>query len=150
MNEWRKQHAGDLECYDAMTEAIRTGRLYQTILGLLPCEVRDANSTTKKKYGDKMMSKDTNDKPIIFTQHAIQRMRERGASEGAVREAIRNGDKELVKKGRILYRFNMEFNKHWDGRFFRVQQVAPVVVEEKDRIIVITVYTFYFQEAKEI
>jgi hypothetical protein len=27
-----------------------------------------------------------------------------------------------------------------------VQQVAPVVAEEPERMVVITVYTFYFQE----
>jgi hypothetical protein len=27
-----------------------------------------------------------------------------------------------------------------------MQQVAPVVAEEAERIVVITVYTFYFQE----
>jgi hypothetical protein len=44
---------------------------------------------------------------------------------------------------------NLEFNREWDGRYFRIQQVAPVVVEEEDRFVVITVYTFYFQEGEK-
>jgi hypothetical protein len=30
-----------------------------------------------------------------------------------------------------------------------MQQVAPVVVEEKDRLVVIIVYTFYFKEGEK-
>jgi hypothetical protein len=34
--------------------------------------------------------------------------------------------------------------REWDGRYYAVQQVAPVVAEEEHRFVVITVYTFYF------
>lgn len=85
-------------------------------------------------------------KPIAFTAHALQRMKERGTSEADVREALRIGQKEPTKKGRFLYRLNLEFKRTWDGRYYGVQQVAPVVKEEEDEIVVITVYTFYFQE----
>lgn len=37
--------------------------------------------------------------PIIFTAHALQRMKERGTNEGDVREAIRIGQKEPAKGG---------------------------------------------------
>jgi len=30
-----------------------------------------------------------------------------------------------------------------------MQRVVPVVVDEKDRLVVITVYTFYFQEGEK-
>jgi hypothetical protein len=60
--------------------------------------------------------------------------------------AIRLGEKESVQRGRLLYRLNLEFKRTWDGRFYRVQQVAPIIKEEEDRMVVITVYTFYFQE----
>ena len=87
-------------------------------------------------------------KPIIFTNHALQRMIERGASEDSVREAIRIGQREPAQRGCFLYRLNLEFKKMWDGRFYGVQQVAPITKEEEDKIIVITVYTFYFQEGE--
>ncbi|MBI4526738.1 MAG: DUF4258 domain-containing protein [Deltaproteobacteria bacterium] len=88
-------------------------------------------------------------KPIVFTTHARQRMRERGAREDDVREAIRIGQRETAHRGLVLYRLNVEFNREWDGRYYGVQQVAPVVAEEKDRFVVVTVYTFYFQEGEK-
>ena len=44
------------------------------------------------------------------------------------------------------YRLNLEFHREWDGRYYGVQQVVPVVAEEGDRLVVVTVYVFYFQE----
>jgi hypothetical protein len=85
-------------------------------------------------------------KPIVFTAHARKRMAERGTREEDVREAVRIGERESAQRGLVLYRLNLEFNRDWDGRYYRMQQVAPVVAEEPDRLVVITVYTFYFQE----
>ncbi|MBA4392185.1 MAG: hypothetical protein C0407_01400 [Desulfobacca sp.] len=85
-------------------------------------------------------------KPIVFTNHARQRLKERGTTEECVREAIRIGEAESARRGFVLYRLNQEFKKNWDGRYYGVQQVAPVVKEEEDRVVVITVYAFYFQE----
>jgi hypothetical protein len=85
-------------------------------------------------------------KPVVFTAHARKRMLERGTSEEDVREAIRIGEREPAHRGLFLYRLNLEFHREWDGRYYRMQQVAPVVAEEAERIVVITVYTFYFQE----
>ena len=86
-------------------------------------------------------------KPIVLTAHALQRMGERGAREEDVREAIRIGEREPAQRGLFLYRLNLEFKREWDNRFYNVQQVVPVVAEEEDRLVVVTVYTFYFQEA---
>ena len=87
-------------------------------------------------------------KPIVFTHHARDRIRERGTTEEHVREAISDGQREPAQRGLFLYRLNLEFKREWDGRYYGVQQVAPVVAEEADRIVVITVYTFYFQEGE--
>ncbi len=43
-----------------------------------------------------------------------------------------------------MYRANFQFNSVWNGVFYRIKQVSPVVVETADEFIVITVYTFYF------
>jgi len=75
-------------------------------------------------------------------------MRERGAREEDVRDAIRVGRREAARQGLVLYRLNLEFKREWDGRYYAVQQVAPVVAEERDRVVVVTVYTFYFQEGE--
>ncbi len=49
----------------------------------------------------------------------------------------------------MLYRLNLEFKRGWDGRYYGVQQIAAVVAEEATRLVVVTVYTFYFQEGQE-
>jgi len=83
-------------------------------------------------------------KPVVFTAHARKRMVERGAREEDVIAAIRIGERESAQRSLTLYRMNLEFHREWDGRYYRMQQVAPVIAEEQDRIVVVTVYTFYF------
>lgn len=46
-------------------------------------------------------------KPVVFTLHARGRMRERGATEEHVAEAIWVGQRELVQRGLFLYRLNL-------------------------------------------
>lgn len=43
-----------------------------------------------------------------------------------------------------MYRYNFAFRAHWNGRYYAIKQVAPVVVEKADELVVVTVYTFYF------
>lgn len=83
-------------------------------------------------------------KSIIFTDHALLRARERGVRREDVELAIRSGEREAAQRGLFQYRLNLEFNREWDGRFYGVQQVAPIVAEERDRLVVVTVYVFYF------
>jgi len=66
-------------------------------------------------------------------------MQERGATEDDVREAIRTGERESAKRGLSLYRSNLEFQKEWAGEYYAVKQVVPVVDEEPERFVVITV-----------
>jgi hypothetical protein len=40
----------------------------------------------------------------------------------------------------------MDFRNEWMGRFWRIQQIAPIVAEEPDRLVVVTIYTFYYKE----
>ncbi len=81
---------------------------------------------------------------IIFSDHSQQQMIERGASKEEVIEAISNKEAVPAKHGRISYRKNFQYNDKWGGKFYRVKQVMPVVKKETNRIVVITVYTFYF------
>jgi hypothetical protein len=83
-------------------------------------------------------------RPIVLTRHARDKLEERGASESDVLQAIRIGEREPAQRGLYLYRLNLDFNRVWAGRYYRVKQVAPVVAEEQDRFVVVTVYTFYF------
>ena len=83
-------------------------------------------------------------KRIRLTAHARLQCSERGASEDEVVQAVRKGMREPAKKGRLLCRYNFPFNKTWQSTTYPVKQVAPVILEEPDEIIVVTVYTYYF------
>jgi len=85
-------------------------------------------------------------RPIVFTAHARQRIKERGTTEANVELAIRSGEREPAQRNLAMFRLNLEFQREWDGRYYAVQQIAPVVAEEENRIVVVTVLTFYFQE----
>jgi len=96
-----------------------------------------------------MTNEEQTSKPIVFTDHALRRMRERGAREEDVREAIRVGEREPIQRGLFLCRLNAGFRRVWDGRYYGVQQVVLIIDEEENRIVVVTVYTSYFQEGEE-
>ena len=83
-------------------------------------------------------------KPIRLTKHAREQAAERGATEAEVVEAIRRGSREPAKQGRELCRFNFPFGRQWQGNIYAIKQVAPVIKDEANEIVVITVYTFYF------
>lgn len=83
-------------------------------------------------------------KPIRLTKHAREQCVERGATEAEVHYAVVNGNREPAKLGREICRFSFPFNEKWQEKFFAVKQVAPVIKEERNEIVVITVYTMYF------
>ena len=83
-------------------------------------------------------------KPIVFSPHARGKMLDRGAAESEVEAAIGTGSPELARKGRIMYRKNFAFGDEWRGKRYAVKQVAPVVAEEADRLVVVTVFVYYF------
>jgi hypothetical protein len=83
-------------------------------------------------------------KPIRLSNHAKDQCILRGADEAEVRQAVERGSSEPAKSGRIMYRLNFQYNAMWQGRFYAIKQVAPVVADEPDEIVVVTVYTFYF------
>lgn len=83
-------------------------------------------------------------KPIRLTRHAQEQCDERGATEAEVRQAIEQGSREPAKLGRELCRFNFPYGQSWQGKVYAIKQVAPVIKEEPNEIVVITVYTFYF------
>lgn len=83
-------------------------------------------------------------KKVRLSDHARGRLALRGTSEQEVREAVRRGVREPAKKGRRMCRLNFQYNQTWQGKHYAIKQVAPVIAEGADEIVVITVYTFYF------
>ena len=45
----------------------------------------------------------------------------------------------------MLCRYNFSHNGLWQGNHYAIKQVAPVIKEEPEEIVVITVYTFFFR-----
>lgn len=84
------------------------------------------------------------EKIIKFTNHALIRISKRGASQEEVIDAINFGNREPAKDNKIMCRLNLPYNQIWIDTIYPIKQVAPVIVEEENEIIVITVYTFYF------
>jgi hypothetical protein len=83
-------------------------------------------------------------KPIRLTKHARLQCYERGATEKEVLQAAEKGIREPAKQGRILCRYNFPFDRAWQNKNYAIKQVAPVIQEEPDEIVVITVFTFFF------
>ena len=83
-------------------------------------------------------------KRIRLSTHAREQALERGATKAEAEEAIRKGSREPATRGREMCRYNFVFNRTWQGKRYSIKQVAPVIKEEANEIVVITVYTFYF------
>jgi len=81
---------------------------------------------------------------VVFSQHALDQLKDRGTSEDEVKKAILEGEKTPAREGRLAFRKNFPFNTKWKGRYYGIKQVMPIVVEEGKFQIVVTVYVFYF------
>lgn len=71
-------------------------------------------------------------KYIRFSKHAREQASERGATNEEVEEAIRKGSREHAARGREMCRYSFSFNRRWQGKRYRIKQVAPVIKEEAD------------------
>jgi hypothetical protein len=83
-------------------------------------------------------------KLIEFSQHALDQMSDRGVTRLEVETAIREGERSPAKIGRFAFRKNFNFQSKWKGKYYKTKQVMPIVVEESNRFVVVTVYGFYF------
>ena len=71
---------------------------------------------------------------------ARERCLQRGTTEADVVRAIREGNREPAQRDLSQFRLNLEFQKERAGNWYAV----PVVAEEAERFVVITVYAHYF------
>ncbi|MGR3311121.1 MAG: DUF4258 domain-containing protein [Candidatus Brocadiales bacterium] len=83
-------------------------------------------------------------KPIRFSAHALSYTVKRGFTVAEVEEAIRNSSWEPSELGRIQCYKNFLFGREWNGKVYATKQIRPIFVEEADKIVVVTVYTYYF------
>jgi hypothetical protein len=83
-------------------------------------------------------------KEITFSQHALDQMLKRGVDISEVESTIKYGETIPANEGRLAFRKNFTFESEWKGKYYDIKQVMPIVVEEDEQIVVITVYSFYF------
>lgn len=84
-------------------------------------------------------------KPIHFTRHAQRQMEARSATPEEVEAVIRTAAWQPAERGRWTASSVFPFRHEHFGRFYAAKEVVPVFVEESERIVVITVYTFFSQ-----
>ena len=84
-------------------------------------------------------------KPIYFTLHARRQMQARNTTTEEVEAVIRTAPWKLGERGRYSASKVFPFRRQHFGRFYTAKEVVPIFVEESDRIVVITVYTFFSQ-----
>ena len=82
--------------------------------------------------------------PIELSRHALEQCALRGETAAEIRLAIEYGVREPARLGRWMYRYNPAYDDHWQGTKYAIKQVAPIVAEEPDRLVVIAVYPFFF------
>ena len=83
-------------------------------------------------------------KPIRLSQHAKEQAIYRGCTEEEVFDTIRNSQWEKAELGRLQCKKDFSFNKIWNDKEYKTKQVKPIFIDEKNEIIVATVYVYYF------
>ncbi len=81
---------------------------------------------------------------IRLHPHAIERMRERGATLDEITRALEHGERFPAKFGRTGFRRNFPFDGEWRGKHYQTKQVEVYAVQENSDWLVITIITRYF------
>ena len=79
---------------------------------------------------------------IVFPEHALQRMEERGASRQEVRRAVREGESFPARQGRTGFRYEFEFGGEWNGTYYDHKELtvyAALGGEDGSDWIIVTV-----------
>ena len=85
-------------------------------------------------------------KPIRLSEHALRYTSKRGFTIPEIEETIRTSPWMPAELGRLDCRRNFPYGKEWNGKVYATKQVRPIFVEEAGEIVVITVYTYYFDQ----
>ena len=83
-------------------------------------------------------------KPIRLSEHALRYTRKRGFTVAEIEETIQTSPWMPAELGRLDCRKNFPYGKERNGKVYATKQVRPIFVEEAGEIVVITVYTYYF------
>lgn len=83
-------------------------------------------------------------KPIRLSAHALGYTTRRGFTVEEVEQTIRTRAWQVTEPGRLECRMDFSFAREWNGKVYNTKQVRPILVEEENEIVVVTVYTYYF------
>lgn len=89
-------------------------------------------------------------KPIVFSEHAREQMRLRGATEEEICQALYNAPWRAAKRAKwqAKRRFAFDQPSPVNQRQYKFKEVEPIFVEESERIVVVTVKVYYTNEEK--
>jgi len=83
-------------------------------------------------------------KTVRFSLHAQTQLLRRGAAKEEVVEPIRLSPWEPADRGSLACRKNFPYPDEWNGKVYETKQVHPILVDEADETVVITVYSYFF------
>lgn len=80
---------------------------------------------------------------IVFTNHAAERVKNRGCTKDEVSKAIKEKMWKKAERGKLTCSKVFPFNSEWFDRYYKEKEVVPIFIKEDEVITVITVYTFF-------
>jgi hypothetical protein len=83
-------------------------------------------------------------KPIRLSNHARGYLARRGFTETEVEQVIRTAGWRRTRGGRWEASLEFPYNRTWNGTTYATKKVRPIFVEEATEIVVVTVYTYYY------
>ena len=81
---------------------------------------------------------------VQFHAHAIQRMKERGATRTQVTSTVMSGSSSIAKFGRSRFRKSFPFDSVWNSRHYAFKQIDAFAVKMSYGWFVITVIVKYY------
>ncbi|MGB8645634.1 MAG: DUF4258 domain-containing protein [Anaerolineae bacterium] len=81
--------------------------------------------------------------PIEFSDHALARMIERGATKEEIEETIELGSQESLPNGRSLFRKSFDYHREWNGKYYRLKHLEVRAAYSHPNWVIITVIVKY-------
>ncbi|OGQ06195.1 MAG: hypothetical protein A2W61_02455 [Deltaproteobacteria bacterium RIFCSPLOWO2_01_44_7] len=85
-------------------------------------------------------------KEVYFTTHVRKRLNERHVTPKEIITVLKKSKWTLVKENRMRAQFTFPFSDFYKSRFFRWKKIRVIFIEEKARIVIVTVYTFFYNQ----
>jgi hypothetical protein len=80
---------------------------------------------------------------IVFSEHALERMKERGASRQEVRTAVREGESSDARHGRTEFTYTFPFEDEWNGTYYAHKELTVYAADDSGDWIIVTVIPRY-------